>query len=73
MSTMIRRIAVGVAALGLLVAVAAYAHDRDCGDKAGKHQRMMYNPKTVETITGESFQPNLEDPIVRMRRNLNIV
>ena len=42
-----------VAALGLLVAVAAYAHDRDCGDKAGKHQRMIYNPKTVETITGE--------------------
>ena len=43
------------AALGLLAAVAAYAHEMDCGDKAGgKHHRMMkYDPKTVETITGE--------------------
>ena len=43
------------AALGLLAAVAAYAHEMDCGDQGGrKHHRMMkYDPKTVETITGE--------------------
>ena len=44
-----------VAALGLLVAVAAYAHDKECGDKGAKNHRMMmkYDPKTVATITGE--------------------
>jgi phosphoribosylaminoimidazole-succinocarboxamide synthase len=28
--------------------------------------------EAVERITGEAFQPNLEDPLARIRRNLNI-
>jgi phosphoribosylaminoimidazole-succinocarboxamide synthase len=27
----------------------------------------------VETITGEPFVPNLENPVARIRRNLNII